>query len=124
MENRFFFPQAALDHWVVDEKVEFSDGELAIIGAGKRYMMSEAVHVVREVSGTTDRHDLVGRVKLLGALQRLGAEIVESSMLLDDVAYDVEPGWIGTPIIASPTSSTSSRPDDEILALLARSTQA
>ncbi|MGH7438853.1 MAG: hypothetical protein ACRENE_24465 [Polyangiaceae bacterium] len=121
MENRFFFPQAALDQWIVDEKVELRDGEMSIIGAARHYRLSEAVHVVREVSGTTDRHDLVGRVKPLGALERLGAEIVESSMLLGDAAYDVEQGWVGTPVASS---SPKAQSDDEILALLARSTQA
>jgi len=122
MENRFFFPQAALDQWIVDEKVELRDGEMSIIGAARHYRLSEAVHIVREVSGTTDRHDLVGRVKPLGALERLGAEIVESSMLIWDAAYDVEQGWVGTPV-ASSSPSPNARPDDEILALLARSTQ-
>jgi hypothetical protein len=113
MENRFFFPQAALDQWIVDERVDFRDAELTVLGAGRRYKLAEAVHVVREVSGTTDSHDIVGRVKSRGALEKLGAEIVESSMLLGDAAYDVEPGWVGTPI------GPATQPDEEILASLA-----
>jgi hypothetical protein len=121
MENRFFFPQAALDQWIVDERVDFRDGELTLlgpagsVGPGRRYKLSEAVHVVREVTGAGDGHDLVGRVKALGALEKLGAEIIESSMLLGDAAYDIEPGWMGTPV-----NSSGAPPDDEILALLAR----
>ena len=61
------------------------------------------------MSGTTDRHDLVGRVKALGALERLGAEIIESSMLLGDAAYDVEQGWVGTPVASSSPSPTPRR---------------
>jgi hypothetical protein len=114
MENRFFFPQAAVDQWIVDERVDFRDGELTVLGPGRRYKVSEAVHVVREVTGTTDAHDLVGRVKARGALETLGAEIIESSMLLGDAAYDVEPGWMGTPV------GPSAQPDEEILAILAR----
>jgi hypothetical protein len=98
MENRVFFPQAALDQWIVDGTVELSAGVLTILSEGRRYELVEAVHVVREVSGAGDRHDLVGRAKALPVLEKLGAELVETSMLLGDAAYDVEPGWIGKPI--------------------------
>ncbi len=98
MENRVFFPQAALDQWIVDGTVDLADGELTLLAEGRRYRLAEAVRVVREVSGGGDAHDLVGRVKARAALEQLGAEIVESSMLLGDAAYDVEPGWLGTPI--------------------------
>lgn len=98
MENRFFFPQAALDQWIVDELVELQKGELTILAEGRRYNLSEAVRIVREVSGSVDVHSLVGRVKARTGLEQLGAEIIETSMLLGDAAYDVEPGWVGTPI--------------------------
>jgi hypothetical protein len=117
MENLFFFPQTALDQWIVDERVDIKNGELTVLGAGRRYKLSEAVRVVREVTGTTDGHDLVGRVKPRGKLEQLGAEIVESSMLLGESAYDVEPGWVGTPV------GPSARPDEEILAALALAAQ-
>jgi hypothetical protein len=114
MENQYFFPQAALDQWIVDERVDVKEGELTVLSAGRRYRLSEAVLVVREVTGAGDARDLVGRVKALGKLEQLGAEIVESSMLLGEAAYDVEPGWVGTPV------GESAKPDEEILALLAR----
>ena len=98
MENRVFFPQAALDQWIVDGTIDLTDGKLTILAEGRRYELAEAVRVVREVSGSGDAHDLVGRVKGRAALEQLGAELVESSMLLGDAAYDVDPGWIGTPI--------------------------
>lgn len=98
MQNRVFFPQSALDQWIVDGTVELQDGELAILGEARRYQVVEAVRVVREVTGAGDPHDLVGRAKTRAHLEQLGAEIVESSMVLGDQAYDVEPGWVGVPI--------------------------
>jgi len=98
MENKFFFPQAALDSWTVDERVDVRNGELTVLGEGRRYALAEAVRVVREVSGSVDTHDLVGRVKARASLEQLGAEIVETSMLLGDAAYDVEPGWVASPV--------------------------
>jgi hypothetical protein len=98
MKNRVFFPQAALDQWIVDGSVELQDGELTIIAEGRRYRLAEAVRVLREVSGAGDAHELTGRVKARMYLEQLGAEIVETSMLLGDAAYDVEPGWLGIPV--------------------------
>jgi hypothetical protein len=98
MENRIFFPQAALDQWIVDGSVDLQQSELTVVGEGRRYKLAEAVRVVREVSGGGDPHDLVGRAKVRAYLEELGAEIVETSMLLGDAAYDVEPGWLGSPV--------------------------
>lgn len=98
MQNRVFFPQAALDEWIVGGTVELLERELVLLGEARRYQVVEAVRVVREVTGTGDPHDLVGRVKTREHLEQLGAEIVESSLVLGDQAYDVDPGWMGVPI--------------------------
>ena len=98
MENRIFFPQAALDEWIVEGTAEVQDGELTLLATGRRYRLAEAVHVLRDASGGGDGQ-LVGRVKARVYLEQLGAEIVETSMLLGDAAYDVEPGWIGAPAV-------------------------
>jgi hypothetical protein len=98
MQNRVFFPQAALDQWIVDGTVDLQRGELTILAEGRRFALDEAVHVLREVTGAGDVAKLVGRVKTRAALEAQGAEIVETSMLFGDTAYDVEPGWVGTPV--------------------------
>ena len=91
-------PQAALDQWIVDGSVELQDGDLTVLSAGRQYKLAEAVHVLRDVSGTEDAHELVGLVKAKTYLEQLGAELVETSMLIGDSAYDVEPGWLGIPV--------------------------
>jgi hypothetical protein len=98
MQNRVFFPQAALDQWIVDGVVELQRGELTLLTEGRRYAIIEAVHVLREVSGAGDAAEIVDRVKTVASLEELGAELVEGSMLLGDAAYDVVPGWSGAPI--------------------------
>jgi hypothetical protein len=69
-----------------------------ILSEGLRFKLIEAVRVLEEVSGSGDTHDLRGRVKDRAELEGLGAELVESSMLLGDAAYDTVPGWCGTPV--------------------------
>ena len=108
MQNRVFFPQIALDTWLSDSTVDLQQTELTIVGEGRRYKLAEAVRIMREVTGSPDTNELIGKVKSMAYLQELGGEIVESSMILGDQAYDVIPGWLGAPVgtfdehIASP----------------------
>lgn len=96
--NRAFFPQRALDAWLAEAKIDFTGRELVIRAAHRRYQVVEAARIIQEVSGQEDIYDLVGRVKSVTFLTELGAEILESSMLLGDNAYEVVPGFIGVPV--------------------------
>ena len=83
---------------MVDGLVDTSGTELVILSEARRYELAEAVRVVQEVTGGADPNDLLGRVKTKTALVERGAELLESSMIIGDNAYDVVPGWLGTPI--------------------------
>jgi len=106
MRNGVFFPQAALDEWIVDGSAELQDGQLTLLAEGKRYRIGEALRILREVGGGEDAQHLVGRVKTRAYLEQLGAEIVHASMLLGELAYDIEPGWVGIPEGTTPRSTT------------------
>lgn len=97
MRNRVFFPQSCLDQWGVEGKIEVTPSELVILAEGRRYDIVEVVHVLREVTGSEDPHEILNKVKTKAGLQAMGAEIVESSMIIGDNAYDIVPGWAGTP---------------------------
>lgn len=97
MQNRVFFPQLCIDQWGIEGKIDLVGSELVIVAEGRRYAIEEAVHVVAEVTGSPDAHALVGKVRPKKALEPLGAEILENSMIIGDNAYDVVPGWAGTP---------------------------
>jgi len=98
MKNRVFFPQVALDEWLAEDRVDLRNDELTIKSEGRKYRIIEAIRVVREVSGSADSHELLGKVKSKAFLGELGAEILESSMILGDNAYDVVPGFVGAPV--------------------------
>jgi hypothetical protein len=98
MVVRFFVPQAALDAWISSAWVDVQEDRLTVVAEGREYALTEAVRVLREVGGAGDGPELVGRVKSRSALEERGAEIVETSMLIGDFAYDVEPGWLTTPL--------------------------
>jgi hypothetical protein len=97
-KNRVFFPQEALDRWLVDGKVEISGSELTIPTERRRYRLVEAVRVVSEEASHSDPDELVGRVKTMSFLSELGAELLGDSMVLGENAYRVIAGWLGTPV--------------------------
>lgn len=97
MQNRLFFPQLAVDQWGIDGKIDLTSNELIVLADGRRYKVEEAVRVVAEVTGANEEHKLVGKVKPRRALEEIGAEILENSMIVGDNAYDVVPGWMATP---------------------------
>jgi hypothetical protein len=114
--NRVFFPQPLLDAWVADERIDISGAELLLRDEGRRYQISEAVHVLRDAAGGGDRAQLLGKVKTRDQLSEIGAEVFESSMILDDDAYDVLPGFVGTPIGAAPPANpTADRNEEDLL---------
>lgn len=110
MRNRVFFPQVALDEWVADDRVDLSSDELLIRAENRKFRIVEAVRVLREVTDSSDPHELVGKVKSRAFLAELGAEILEGSMIIGDNAYDIIPGFAGAPI-GSFTDHRTSHPD-------------
>ena len=122
MRNRVFFPQAALDEWVNDNRVDIRGEDLLLKDQGRRYRIIEAVRVTREVTGADDPHELLGRVKTRAFLTELGAELLETSMILQDNAYDVIQGFVGAPIgtfadyqKSAPTGAAGQAKSDEEL---------
>ena len=97
-KNRVFFPQEALDRWLVDGKVEISGSELTFPNERRRYRLVEAVRVVSEEASHADPDELVGRVKTMRFLTELGAELLGDSMVLGDNAYRIISGWLATPV--------------------------
>lgn len=97
-KNRVFFPQEALDRWLVNGEVELASGLLTIRAERRRYRLVEAARVLAEVSGLPDPHEVTGKVKTVGFLTELGASLLGESMVIADNAYEVVPGWVGSPV--------------------------
>jgi hypothetical protein len=98
MKNRVFFPQASLDEWLTSDRVDLKNDELTIKSEGRKYKIIEAIRIMREVTASADPHELIGKVKSKAFLEELGAEILESSLVLGDNAYDVVQGFVGAPV--------------------------
>lgn len=84
--------------WLTEGHIELSGEELRLKVEGRVFRITEAVRILQEVTGTPDVHDLVGRVKSRVFLGALEAELLETSMIIGDNAYDVVPGFLGIPV--------------------------
>jgi hypothetical protein len=128
MRNRIFFPQEALDNWVAEDRVDFSGDELTIREESRKYRVVEAVCVLREVTDGADPNDIVGKVKTRAYVTELGAELMDTSLIIGENAYDIVPGFIGSPVGSFdehrksqpniPALTASATSDEELLAAL------
>jgi len=84
-----------MDEWVLEEKATVEDEVLTIQGEKTKYKLSQAVHFTADVGDGTDPHKLVGRVKEIDRLLPMGAEHYMDSVLIEDSAYQVTPGFTG-----------------------------
>ena len=96
--TRLFWSQKTIDEWIEKDKVVIKDNVLSIEGEPNSYSIKQAVHFLADVADGTDPQNLVGRVKELDVILELGAEHYMDSVLLEDTAYQVATGFIGTPL--------------------------
>jgi hypothetical protein len=102
--DRLFVPLPVFNEWLSRPTVRFAEGRLWVPDEGVGFVAFEAMQLLAEVSGTPDRHDLVGRAKTIGYLQELGADILGDSVVIDDNAYDALAGWLLLPQTGSSTT--------------------
>jgi hypothetical protein len=95
---RIFFSQEVLDTWSADERAAIDDDVLVLTLTQQRLRLQPAVRVLRVVSDTGDPHNLVGRVKTPAELVATGGEQYMNSLLVGEVAYEVQPGYYGEPL--------------------------
>jgi hypothetical protein len=101
---RVFVSQEVIDQWSADERIAI-DGDLMILTlTQQRVRLAPAVRVLRVVSGSNDPHGLVGRVRTPAELVAVGGEQYLSSLLVGEVAYDVQPGYYGDPLDLAPAA--------------------
>ena len=111
--SRVFYPQQALDQWLSENKIELTSKELAIRAEGRRYRIIETMRVLSEVSGQEDANEIVGKVKSVNYVAELGAELLGTSMIVGDNAYEIVRGFIGSPVGELTASGPDRNPQGE-----------
>jgi len=97
MAGLLFVSQAILDTWAGQGKIDFAGNVMTILageGSGRAYSLLPAVRILRVVGADTDPHGLVHKVKAEAQLRELGAELLSDAVVLGEVAYEVEPGFL------------------------------
>jgi hypothetical protein len=108
MAGLLFVSQSMLDAWSGQGRVDLRGEVMAVLtgaGRGRRYAVVPAVRFLKAL-GSADPHGLVGKVKTNHRLRELKAEHIGDSVLLGDVAYEVEPGFMARAITAAPRGGT------------------
>jgi hypothetical protein len=96
MSALLFVSQATLDAWADAGKVDLDGDAMTLAPGGRplRYALVPAVHFLHVVGADADPHGLVARVKSDAKLRALGGEWLGRSVVLGEVAYEVEPGFL------------------------------
>jgi hypothetical protein len=96
---RLFLSQVALDQWLGEGRAKIEGEELTDTTTGHKFRLITGVRFVSEVTGAPDTAQLVGKVKDAEQLEALQAELMSGSVVLGDNAYEVQEGFVGTPVV-------------------------
>ena len=99
---RIFVAQTLVDSWLSAGAVSLERDLLRVSGPPLvDLFINPAVWFERIDGGDADPHDVVGRVKTSQELAQMGADHYESSVVMGDFAYTVQPGFIATVVDGS-----------------------
>lgn len=92
---RLFISQERLDEWTMDQKATLDSGCLTLTELGRAFIVVPAVRFVKVAGGEPDPNDFLNRVKTEKELVDIGADLYMNSVIHGDIAYDVQPGFVG-----------------------------
>lgn len=96
---RLFISVERLEDWTIEGRASLEGDRMTLTELNRSFAMKPAVHFLRLAGREDDPYDLVGRVKSKEALDQMGADCFEKSVIYKDTAYDVVEGFIGEPLL-------------------------
>jgi hypothetical protein len=93
MADYLFVPQSVLDKWSEQGRIQVDGNVLTILGEGKDFALTSAVRFMKMEAGD-DTVGLLQKVKTTDALKQMGAEHYMESVILGEVAYQVQQGFL------------------------------
>lgn len=97
MAGLLFVSQAMIDSWADQGRIDFVGNVMTLLsgeGRDRSYALEPAVRFLALLGAEADPHKLLKKVKSIVQLRELGAEVIDASVVLGDVAYEVEPGYL------------------------------
>jgi hypothetical protein len=113
MAGLLFVSQAMLDSWTDQGKIDFVGNVMTLLsgdGKGRSYALEPAVRFMKLLSGDADPNQLVHKVKSHAQLEEMGAEPVDDSCILGDLAYEVQPGFLAEASVLQAAAAAPSGP--------------
>lgn len=95
---RLYISQRRLDSWTSENRLEVTGDTMTLVELERSFAIRPAVRFLNVVGDDDDPHDLVGRVKEEAELEGMGADHLATSVIYGEVAYEVEMGFVGTPL--------------------------
>jgi hypothetical protein len=96
--SRLFISVERLEAWTAEGRANLTGDKMTLTELGRSFTMEPAVHFVGITGSSVDPAGLVGLVKSSAHLAQMGAELMESSVIYADTAYEVVNGFIGDPL--------------------------
>jgi hypothetical protein len=84
---------------------------------GRSYTLDPAVLFLKVVNAPQDPNQLLAKVKTEARLRELGAERVENSVVLGEIAYEVQPGFLAEGRAASAGASAHALAKEGVMGL-------
>jgi len=92
-----FVSQALLDTWANQGRIGLDGQSITLLsgeGQGRCYALEPAARFLRVAEGGSDPHQLLARVKTLAQVREMGGEAMADSVVLGEMAYEIEPGFL------------------------------
>jgi hypothetical protein len=106
--ERLFVAHDKLALWVDQGKVTVDRNVLTLLAERKSYTLVEAVRFLRILGDEPDTLALLGKVRTKDQLKALNAEHMETSVIIGETAYEVQPGFVGACLVPRVTGRTHS----------------
>jgi len=94
---RLFISADQMDRWSAEGKVTLQDDIMTLPAMGRSFQLRTAVRFLSVIEGA-DAHGLIGRVKTDEQLAEMSGEHYGASVIMGDVGYECEEGFICLPI--------------------------
>jgi hypothetical protein len=95
---RLFISQERLDAWTGEKRVQVDGDVMTLADDGRSFKIRPAVRFLQVAGEEADPNDLLDTVMEESALDEMGADHYMDSVILGEVAYDVQSGFIGDPL--------------------------
>jgi hypothetical protein len=95
---RLYISQRRVDTWTTEKRIAVDGETMTLLELNRLFVIRPAVRFLKVVGDDSDPHDLLGKVLEEAALTEMGADHLATSVIYRETAYEVENGFMGTPL--------------------------